>query len=655
MRLNIKRPVLYVLGFLISGILIGRYYSGESTLFHVLVLLCGLFACAILHKFSKYVPVFIFVLFLIIGLWRMETSLFNHTLPQPEGTEFVFSGIVLDTGYTGTGNRRAVVRGTINGGDVRIMVYMDVFQVPLVIGQEVTLTGELLPLSFPTNPGGYNQFQHLRSQKIDAVMRPTAVVPGEVQTTITNLMRRSRDRLAEVYDRLLPINEAGVIRSMVLGDRRDMDMDLADLYRVMGIFHILSISGLHVAVLMMAVNKLLGLFMQERRAAVLALILMVFYCLLTGAAVATVRAVLMGGVLVFGKIIHRDYDLLATVSWAAVALLIYEPLYLFNVGFQLSFGAVYGIGLLSKPIERAILMVKILPSPKAANFRSGLSVGIAAVASTNIVFAYHFNEIPLYSIVGNLVIMPTTTLILVLGITVGLLGLVFIPLASVLAGVIYYILRFYELSARFFASLPYAMILVGGRNLALAGLGVLSLVAFCYAFSYGETFRRRFALFIVSLILLAGGYVIRAFPPTLHITQLETNGNYTVLRHMGDTIIIGAAQGGENEVLRYLDLRGVHSAALILTEPPRAFDVDRLELLFSRVHTLYLPGHVEGVTRSLMHSALAQTNLPPVYYLNAGDIRRTHNLDLRFHAYDGGRIGVDIYFRNRWVENFSMQ
>jgi competence protein ComEC len=577
--------------------------------------------------------------------------LFSHTVVESEA---VFSGVVLDVGYTAGGNQRAVIRGEhpYTGGRVRVMAYIRPHLPHVSLGQEVTVSGELLPLRRAVNPGGYDQFQHLRSQKIDATMWPESILAGEVRRTLTVRLREFRDRLAAVYDAILPPQESAVIKSMVLGDRLDMDRDLADLYRVMGIFHILSISGLHVTILMVAANSLLSVFFDERRAGFAVLIMMFLYCLMTGAAVATVRAVTMGGVLVGAKIFYREYDLLASVSLAGIALLIFEPLYLFNAGFQLSFGAVFGMGVLTAPIQRFLVKV-FVPLFSKSGWGAGrspavlksLSVGIAAVVSTYIVFAFHFYEIPLYSVLGNLVIMPTVTLILVLGVVVGLVGLVAMPVAALLSGVLYFILRFYEAAAVFFSELPFAMVRTGGGNVIISVLGVVVLCSFAYAFNgFGEDFRKRMGLFVICVAVLVGGVFVNANPFRLQVTVLYTRGEYQVLRLSRDTLVIGAAHGGEAELLRYLDKRGVNRAAFLMTHPPHPNDVERLRRILPRMHTIYLPAHAEGVTESLMNATLAEV-LPAhvdIVFLQNGDKRVMRDATVQVFALPMGKFYFSI-------------
>ncbi|MCL2455925.1 MAG: ComEC/Rec2 family competence protein [Defluviitaleaceae bacterium] len=730
----LRRPILFLLVFLICGIIFGA----EKIFF-----LASIFICIFLYRAYKYWRVIFFALFFLLGAWRIEQSFFSHT---NEPQRVVFSGVVHETSYTAGGNQRAVIRGTHpkTNKKIRIMAYIRPHQKHLQLGQNVTLSGELTPLSRAENheneaifkqqsafkianiqhifgdkqnqakiTSNYNQFLHLRSQKIDATIFPEQIEIHGTNNSLTVFLREFRDKISAVYDEILPARESAVIKSMVLGDRLEMDADLADLYRVMGIFHILSISGLHITVIMLAMNKFLTIVMHERRAGLLVLCVMILYCLMTGAAVATVRAVLMGGILVGAKLFHRDYDLLASVAWACVILLLYEPLYLYSVGFQLSFGAVFGIGLLTAPIENIFEKIKLFTrneklsekeniltqneklsekeniltrnekfsvnqktisqnekfsenekvitqneklseseknisqnenSPEDEKnisqiekllqiFKKNLAVGIAAVLSTNIVFAHHFYEIPLYAVFGNLVIMPTVGIILVLGLAVGLVGLVFLPAAYFFSGAIFFILKFYEAAGVFFSTLPFAMILTGGGNIFVSALAVILLVTCIYS--------RRVKIIFASILILFVAIFLHANPRKLHVTQFE---NYTLLRKNSETLVIGAAHGGEEILLQHLKKSGKNRAEFFFTQPPRPQDAPRLERIIPHARAIYLPSHADGVTEVLMLRALEEINLheTKIIFLRDGDRRAINGTTVQFRALPLGRFEFEI-------------
>jgi len=634
-----KRPIMLILLALISGILLGAY--GSMPLL-VLGLCLGLFLCLFLYQRYKYFPIFVLLPFMLLGALRINDSLFSFIT---EPTDVVFSGVVVDVGVTASGNQRA----TIQGEEIRIMAYIRPHQPWASLGQEIRVTGELRPLSRPTNPVGYNQFQHLRSQKIEAVMWPNYVEIGSVQVNLMVVLRQFRDRVANVFEQVLPTNEARIMQSMVLGERGGLEQELIDTYRAAGIFHILIISGLHMAILMMILNKLLGLVLNERYAGIVVLVIMVLYCLMTGASIATVRAMAMAGILVFSKVLRRDYDLLASVSVVGVVLLIYEPLYLFNMGFQLSFGAVYGIATLTTPVERLLGFMKMRP---LGGFRGSFAVGISATFATYVIFIYHFYEIPLYSIFGNLIIMPTATLLLVLGILVGLLGLIWLPLAELLAGPIYFILASYEIGAGFVGSLPSATLLTGGGwGVTLGFFAILCSFAFMFC-GYGREFWKRGILLIVSISFLISAVIIRANPRGLHITSLDIAGNYVVLRHRNDVLVIGQARGGENILQQYLNKQGVQQAnGIILTQLPRTQDVSRLAVLGNIFDTLYLSGEFTEIEMSMTSMILSDMEarydvvFANVVYLNDRTTRVNGELIVQVVAQSSSVLDVRVVFR----------
>jgi hypothetical protein len=351
--------------------------------------------------------------------------------------------------------------------------------------------------------------------------------------------------------------------------------------------------------------------------------------------------------MVFSRVLGRQNNLLAATSWACIAILLFSPMQIFSAGFQLSFGAVFGMGILAAPIERLLTLMRL----RHAKARQTLAVGLAAVTATYPIFAFHFSEIPLYSVLGNLVIAPTATMLLVMGIIVGLAGLVAMPAALLLSGPVYYILRFYELAARLFSVLPGAMIQTGGGNAWVAFAGVGLLAAFTFTFhGWGNDFRRRGVLMILAAAILAFAQMSHIHPHSLQRTDLAGAGGYTVLRIRGDTLILGAPHGGERDVLRYLDMHRTDRAALVLTALPRPQDAFRLATLLPRIHTIYVIDLPEGSLASFRQSAFQAAErvlgeayqMPRIVYVSDAQIRHAHGTAVEFIAAEQGALDFVI-------------
>jgi ComEC/Rec2-related protein len=351
------------------------------------------------------------------------------------------------------------------------------------IGLKVTFSGMLEPLEHPTAPGDFDEFRYLRSRKTDAKVFPDKIEiteGGDINLYLRLLifLRQTRDRLVNVYDAALPPREAGIMKSVLLGDKSGLDEDTAELYRASGTYHLLCISGLHIGIFLLGLGGMFKLFINERYAWLAGLFILILYALLTGASVSTVRATVMGAVFVFSKLIFRDYDLPSSTSFACIALLIYEPLYLYDAGFQLSFGAVFGIAFLTAPVERGLSRIM-----RGFPYKNALASGIAATLATYPILMYHFQEISTYGVIVNLFIIPTASLLVVSGLIVGIAGLFFIPAAMFLAGVSYYMLMFYDIICNFFNGLPYAQIQTGPPNLMICALVYAAIACFAMALS----------------------------------------------------------------------------------------------------------------------------------------------------------------------------
>ena len=179
---------------------------------------------------------------------------------------------------------------------------------------------------------------------------------------------------------------------------------------------------------------------------------LVFYLFFAGFSPSAIRAVIMIGIGLIGNIFYYESDALNNVAIAATCILLVQPLYLWDVGFQLSFIIVTGILLGSDIIKNSTL-------PYYIKNTLGFSF-IASVVSFPIM-AYHFYFVSVIGILVNIIILPLTSILLGIGMIVGIVGLFSIQVATFLSGIVYYILWFYEKVCIWATSVPYGYILWG--------------------------------------------------------------------------------------------------------------------------------------------------------------------------------------------------
>ncbi|MCL2665666.1 MAG: ComEC/Rec2 family competence protein, partial [Defluviitaleaceae bacterium] len=555
-----KRPIIGAMLFLIFGILIGQYSAG-------IVLFFALLAAAVtgcLYIKFRYWPVIFFIFFFVLGAFRISISV----KPQDkliedavhDRTEFIIKGVVQDTGTTSTGNPKCVLKtetvsflnNSMQKISMNVNVYLKAGQI-VNVGDVLILTGELQPLAVQRNPGGYNEFAVQRARGIEYKMFPETAETVGRKTTVYAVLNFVKMKMASVYDNVLPEKEASIMKSIILGDKAGLDGDVGDMYRSAGIYHLLCISGLHISILLAAIYFALGKLFNKRSAGIIALVIMIFYCIMTGSGISTVRAVTMCGIAVLGRVLFRDYDILNTVCLTCAALLIHQPLYLHDVGFQLSFGAVFGIAVLSDPFTRAISMTR-LPLPNAA--KEFFAVNFAATLTTYPILAYHFYHLASYSLIVNAIILPSAAFLVIVGFCVGLIGLVTINGAVFVSGAVYFLLKAYENICLFFVSLPGSVWLTGSVGIFVLIFAFCVLISAGYMFSgFKEDLRKRVKIFCSAIAAFIIAAVASSFNPGLTLTMLDAGqGDAFILQAQNRTFLIDAGgMKGDRVLLPFLD------------------------------------------------------------------------------------------------------
>ena len=145
----------------------------------------------------------------------------------------------------------------------------------------------------------------------------------------------------------------GILAAMLLGEKSEMDSEVKELYQNNGISHILAISGLHVSFIGLGVYRLIrktGL--SYLPAGILAMGILTLYVLMIGASVSAVRAYVMLALRIGADITGRVYDMLTAAMLGAAITVLYQPLYLTDGGFYMSYGAIIGIAILLPALQQ---------------------------------------------------------------------------------------------------------------------------------------------------------------------------------------------------------------------------------------------------------------------------------------------------------------
>lgn len=286
------------------------------------------------------------------------------------------------------------------------------------------LRGRLEPAPSARNPGGFDYAAYLRRRGIGGQLFVSEVLEHAPA-------RGPRARARAAVGRGLPPEAAALMEAMTLGVR-DRLGDLRERFAAAGLAHVLALSGLHVGVLVAALERLLRPLGRRRYGLLLAAL--GGYLALVGSSPSVLRAALMVAVALLG--LWRGVGRLAPgpiLALAALATLVLEPSWLFDLSFQLSYGAVLGILLVAPPVLARLLPAggAVLPpwSPRLLAV-GGATVSAAAQAFTLPLVADAFGRVPLLSPLVNVVAVPLAGLLVPLGFAAAALGALWPPLAG---------------------------------------------------------------------------------------------------------------------------------------------------------------------------------------------------------------------------------
>ncbi|MDX2258070.1 MAG: ComEC/Rec2 family competence protein [Hyphomicrobiaceae bacterium] len=315
---------------------------------------------------------------------------------------------------------------------VRVRVTVKAVAVAPRPGDVVALAARLSPPPGPASPGGYDFARYAYFQGIGAVgyargpLRSVeAPMPGDgASSNLRDLLRAIavlRQNITERVTSAAPGPAGAIAAALITGERGAIPDSINEAFRASGLYHILSISGLHMAIMggsvffalraiLAAVPRLALVYPIKKWAAVGAILAAFGYLLVSGAAFATLRAFVMLAVMLAAVLVDRPVLALRNVALAASLLLVAFPESIVDPGFQMSFAAVIALvasheALTRRRGSRESVWPLVVTAPVAWLATIMATTIIASVAIAPLA-AYHFGQTQHYAVVGNLLAVP---------------------------------------------------------------------------------------------------------------------------------------------------------------------------------------------------------------------------------------------------------
>jgi competence protein ComEC len=417
-------------------------------------------------------------------------------------------------------------------------------QLEFAPGDVLLLQGKLSQPAGKRNPGGFDYGLYLKSQSIDGLLtvEPENLERIGQETTLYYQILGIKRALENQSDARFSADVSDLLKGVVFGEK-NINEDLAKRFQDAGVTHVLSVSGLHVGYVFLALSFVLMAVKINKRYWMLFLApALFFYVAITGFATPVIRASIMLLCLTWGQSLHRERDALNQLCLAGLVILGIWPAQLFQAGFQLSMGAVLGIILFYGPLLYAYekhrnkkrVHNRIKPGPVV----QGLVLTFCATVGTLPILLYHFNSFTLMSFFSNLLVVPLIGVFLLAGMGF----LVVVSIAPFLAPALSLPVTFLGESIIVVldgindlgAVANFLWINRGGLSLAETGL-LLLLVLLISGYFYLRQPYVRNTVMSMALVLLLIVLATPLFPRNLVVTVLDVG--------QGDSILIETPGG----------------------------------------------------------------------------------------------------------------
>lgn len=428
------------------------------------------------------------------------------------------------------------------------------------IGMKVELNGTLQTFQKATNPGEFDLQKYYHLYGIDHVLKQSKITQKTGDYCFRKeMLYEIKKHFVNTFEKTLDDKDASIMKAMLLGEKQNLDKEIKQIYQKAGIAHILAISGLHISLLGMGLYKLLKKMKVHNIIAItVCILIMSQYGEMTGMESSAYRAIFMFSFRMIAIVLKRSYDLLTAMVISCMLLLFEQPLYIYHAGFQLSFGAILGIGLFSKvfvfqknnrkekleikncPILQ-LLYTKVKTTIKALQENIGLFVIQFPIILTQ------YYTFPIYSFLLNLLIIPMMGIVLGLGLMMLFLGTFSIKVAALPAMIVHIVLKMFEYLAASSLKLPVAKLIIGLPEWYEIAI-YISIVVIIGAFAKKISIIKRYIILMIGILILINPY---SFYDKITMLDVGQGDGICISTKAGHHYFIDGGSTSKNDLATY--------------------------------------------------------------------------------------------------------
>ncbi|WP_243754687.1 ComEC/Rec2 family competence protein, partial [Flavobacterium jejuense] len=425
----------------------------------------------------------------------------------------------------------------------KILLYQSNTNQALQVGQKIVIHKPILPTLKATNPYQFDYSEYLQKQNI---YHQVFCKEGDIQRigTIKNFdyyLQKIRDKLSFSFDyHHFDTSTKSIIDALLFGQRNFIDKETITNYSKSGVVHILAISGLHIGILYLFlafVLKPIDKFKYGKGVRLLLILgLLWIFALVTGLPASVTRAVTLFSFISFGNYFNQQTNIFNAVAISALVLLIFNPNFIFDVGFQLSYAAVISI-LLFQPYYEKFYFTK---NRVGVYFIDIVLVSLAAQIGVLPLSLYYFHQLPLLFLLANIIVIPIASLVLIFGSITLVLNFIFKPFALVLGKFLSFIIHLMNEYIALIAKIEDGIIQNISFTSSMTILSYLVLLSFIYWIYKLKWFAFRNAMIVLMLLQIAIIY-----------TKWDNNKVEELVIFNSKQTLIGAKKGNQIQLFSH--------------------------------------------------------------------------------------------------------
>jgi competence protein ComEC len=439
------------------------------------------------------------------------------------------------------------------------------------IGNYIKIKGTITKGREQRNPGEFDYQNYLVQKSISGIITVYSVNDYKILNTgskiFPNLILDARKAIDKSITRLHNSQTAALLKGLLVGDRSEISDETKTNFINSGVVHVLAVSGLHVAYILLIFLFIFGRFNIYLRS-VLTIVGIIVFIYLTGASASVVRASIMGIVLITAYLTNRSTNIYNSIALSAFIILIINPNDLFDPGFQLSYAAVISIVVFTPFFQKQIYNSRI-KNLFIKKFFLFCAVSLAAQIGTIPFTLFYFRKLSLISIAGNIIIVPMIGIIISLGILTLVLGVFWFNAALIFASVNDLCTSFIFNITHLLSNLKFSFITINQFTILNAISFYSLIIIFFYFYERMQSVKSKIFLFVfvVINILLFSSFDKKEYLPEnkLNIVAIDVGQGDAFLLKLpnGKTALIDAGEAtqyfdnGERVILPLLKYLGV--------------------------------------------------------------------------------------------------